>query len=123
VRAPRRALVVLAAFVACAAPAAPGAAGGADWPTFGFDAARQGVGPATTGITAANVGSLRRQLVRLEAPSTGADLPPTQGRREGRDVFFVTMSYGKTGRSRRRGRSAGAHRRHALFAARRRSRR
>jgi PQQ-like domain len=71
---------------------------GGDWPRFGYDAARRNAGPARTGITAANVGRLRRQQVRL--PGT-VDASPiylrdvlVDGRRH--DVFLVTTSYGKT---------------------------
>src|SRR2546430_16970778 len=71
---------------------------GGDWPRFGYDAARHNAGPARTGITAANVGRLRRQQVRL--PGT-VDASPIYlrsvlvgGRRH--DVLLVTTSYGKT---------------------------
>jgi PQQ-like domain len=71
---------------------------GGDWKLFGYDAARHNSGPASTGITAANVGRLTRQQVRL--PGT-ADSSPiylrgvvVRGRRH--DVFVVTTSYGKT---------------------------
>jgi outer membrane protein assembly factor BamB len=71
---------------------------GGNWTRFGYDAARSNTGPARTGITAANVGKLRRLQVRL--PGT-ADSSPiylrgvlVKGRRH--DVFFVTTSYGIT---------------------------
>jgi outer membrane protein assembly factor BamB len=71
---------------------------GGNWARFGYDAARSNSGPARTGITAANVGKLRRQQVRL--PGT-ADSSPiylrgvrVRGRRH--DVFFLTTSYGIT---------------------------
>jgi outer membrane protein assembly factor BamB len=71
---------------------------GGDWARFGYDAARHNVGPARTGITAANVGRLKRQQVRL--PGTVDSSPiylrgvVVRGRRH--DVFLVTTSYGKT---------------------------
>ena len=75
-----------------------GVRAGGDWPRFGYDAARHGVGPSSTGITAANLGRLRRQRVRL--PGT-VDASPiylrgvlVKGSRH--DVFFVTTSYGLT---------------------------
>ena len=80
----------------------PGAASasrlGGDWARYGYDAKRSNSGPARTGITAANVGRLHRQQVRL--PGT-ADSSPIYLRgvrvKGGRhDVFFVTTSYGIT---------------------------
>ncbi len=87
---------------ACAGSEAPRSTSavraGGDWARFGYDAARHNVGPASTGITAANVRVLRRQQVRL--PGTVDSSPiylravPVRGRR--RNVFVVTTSYGKT---------------------------
>jgi hypothetical protein len=81
-----------------AAPKASTARVGGDWTRFGYDAARRNFGPARTGITAASVGHMKRQQVRL--PGT-VDASPiylrgvvVRGRRH--DVFFVTTSYGKT---------------------------
>jgi outer membrane protein assembly factor BamB len=81
-----------------AAPKGRAARVGGDWTRFGYDAARRNVGPASTGITAGNVGRLRRQQVRL--PGT-VDASPiylrgvlVHGRRH--DVFFMTTAYGKT---------------------------
>jgi outer membrane protein assembly factor BamB len=71
---------------------------GGDWTRFGYDAARHNAGPARTGITAANVGRLRRQRVRL--PGTVDSSPiylrsvTVLGSRH--DLFVVTTSYGKT---------------------------
>src|SRR5207247_3009999 len=48
-----------------AAPDTATARRGGDWTRFGYDAARRNFGPASTGITAANVGHLKRQQVRL----------------------------------------------------------
>jgi outer membrane protein assembly factor BamB len=71
---------------------------GGDWTRFGYNAARRNSGPASTGITAANVGELSRHQVRL--PGT-VDSSPIYLRRArvrgaGHDVFLVTTSYGKT---------------------------
>jgi outer membrane protein assembly factor BamB len=96
------ALVIgLAAACGGASPHAPATRtirAGGDWTRFGYDAARRDVGPASTGITAANVGRLRRQRVLL--PGT-VDSSPIYLRgvsvRGGRhDVFFVTTTYGRT---------------------------
>src|SRR5262249_12966026 len=90
------ALALLALVAAGGAAAAP--PGGSDWPTFGFDAARHGVGPASTGITAANVGRLGRQIVHLDGTVDSAPIYLHDVKVGGkvRDVFFVTTSYGKT---------------------------
>jgi PQQ-like domain len=71
---------------------------GHDWTRFGWDARRSNDEPAATGITAANVGTLRRQQVRL--PGT-VDSSPIylQGVTIGgaaHDAFFVTTTYGIT---------------------------
>ncbi|HEX6699776.1 MAG TPA: PQQ-binding-like beta-propeller repeat protein [Gaiellaceae bacterium] len=98
-------LALLALLAACggsttthrqAAPAATRAGG--DWTRFGYDAARHNSGPAATGITAANVGSLVRQ--RIELPGTVDSSPiylrgaTVRGSRH--DVFVVTTTYGRT---------------------------
>jgi outer membrane protein assembly factor BamB len=70
---------------------------GADWPTFDGNAQRDGW-LASTGITAANVGSLRRQQVRLPGTldSTPIYLHDVRVRGKRRDAFFATTTYGKT---------------------------
>src|SRR5919198_3811610 len=75
-----------------------GGKSGGDWTRFGFDAARHNAGPAATGITAANVGSLVRQRVE---PGGTADSSPiylrgVSVRGASHDVFIVTTSYGRT---------------------------
>jgi hypothetical protein len=71
---------------------------GGDWTRFGYDAARHNAGPASTGITAANVGRLRRQQVRLPgtADSSPIYLRGARVRGAAHNVFLVTTSYGKT---------------------------
>ena len=102
-----RAAVFATLLAACVASACSGstaapevriARAGGDWMRFGYDAPRRNVGPARTGITAANAGHLKRQQVRL--PGT-VDASPiylrgvtVHGKRH--DVFFVTTTYGKT---------------------------
>jgi len=86
-------LLVLALALALAAPAAA-----ADWPEFGYVPSRQNVGPASTGITAANVGTLRRREIQLDGT---VDSSPIflQGVTIGgkpHDTLFVTTTYGKT---------------------------
>jgi outer membrane protein assembly factor BamB len=71
---------------------------GGDWTRFGYDAARHNSGPAATGITAANVGSLEHQ--RVELPGTVDSSPiylrGASVRDERHDVVVVTTSYGRT---------------------------
>jgi outer membrane protein assembly factor BamB len=88
------ALVLL---VAGSPSSAASARRGGDWTRFGYDAARSSSGPRATGITAANVGTLKRQRVVL--PGT-VDSSPIYLRgiriaRRTHDVFFLTTSYGK----------------------------
>jgi outer membrane protein assembly factor BamB len=69
-----------------------------DWTRFGFTASRTSVGPAQTGITAANVGHLRRQQVQLDgtADSSPIYLHAVTIRGAQHDAFFVTTTYGRT---------------------------
>jgi outer membrane protein assembly factor BamB len=96
----RRVAGVLAALATILPAAGAGAAAptGTDWPGFDFDSARHGVGPASTGITAANVGRLRRQQVRLDGTVDSAPiyLHDVKVRGALHDVFVLTTSYGKT---------------------------
>ena len=88
----------IALIVAAAACAAAGPAAGSDWTRFGYDAARSNAGPASTGITAANVGKLHRQLVRLDGTVDASPiyLGGVRVRGSKHDVFFVTTTYGRT---------------------------
>jgi len=92
-------LALLAAACGSAEPTRPAAVrAGGDWTRFGYDAARRNAGPASTGITAENVGSLRRRRVAI--PGTADSSPiylrgvTVRGKR--RDVFVLTTSYGRT---------------------------
>jgi outer membrane protein assembly factor BamB len=93
-------LFLSAAVLGTSASARPGrnVAVGGDWTRFGYDAARHNGGPARTGITAANVGKLRRQRVVLDGTVDASPIylrrVTVRGRRH--DIFFVTTSYGKT---------------------------
>jgi hypothetical protein len=83
------------------APAADSAAAVAvpagDWPTFGYDSARTGVGPAS-GITAANARRLTLRTVHIDgiADSAAVELHAVKvdGRRQ--DLIVVTTTYGRT---------------------------
>ncbi len=69
-----------------------------DWTRFGYDASRSGRGPAATGITAANVKSLRRRIVHLDGTvdSSAIQLHAVTVRGRPRDVAVMTTSYGRT---------------------------
>jgi outer membrane protein assembly factor BamB len=71
---------------------------GGDWTRFGYDAARSSVGPAKTGITAANLRRLRLQRVQLDGTVDSSPIYARAVRIAGktRDVFVVTTTYGKT---------------------------
>ena len=100
-----RALALVAVLVVCAAcgasqashPATSARVGG-NWTRFGYDAARSNSGPVRTGITAASIGKLRRQQVRLPGTADSSPIYLRGVRVRGRvhDVFFVTTSYGIT---------------------------
>jgi outer membrane protein assembly factor BamB len=87
------AVAALAVLALLGNAAARPAATGTDWPSFGTN-----VGPATTGITAANVGKLRRQQVQLDGTvdSSPIYLHGVTIGGKAHDTFFVTTSYGKT---------------------------
>lgn len=67
---------------------------GGDWARFGYDAARHNAGPSATGITVANVGSLRPQRIALDG-TVDSSAVYVRGVR-GRDLVVVTTTYGKT---------------------------
>jgi PQQ-like domain len=93
---------VAAASTSAAGTSAPTAATATfrsgDWPTFDFNAARTGVGPADTGITAANAGRLSLRRVKLDGTvdSSAIELHALRVHGRARDVIFVTTTYGKT---------------------------
>jgi PQQ-like domain len=77
---------------------AGGVTTGHDWTRFGWDARRSNDDPYATGITAANVGSLRRQQVRLPGTvdSSAIYLHGVTIGGGTHDAFFVTTTYGIT---------------------------
>jgi outer membrane protein assembly factor BamB len=79
-------------------PSASASRVGGNWTRFGYDAARSNSGPARTGITAARVGKLHRQQVRLPgtADSSPIYLRGVRVRGHAHDAFFLTTSYGIT---------------------------
>jgi outer membrane protein assembly factor BamB len=81
--------------------AARGSAGSVpsgDWTRFNYDAQRSGVGPAATGITARNIGSLTPRVVSLNgtADSAPIELHGVRARGRARDIVIVTTAYGRT---------------------------
>src|SRR5438132_3191098 len=69
-----------------------------DWTRFDFDAQRSGVGPASTGLGAHNVGALRLRTVKLPGTvdSSAIELHGVKVRGRTRDVVIVTTTYGRT---------------------------
>ena len=88
----------ISAACATAHAAAPGQTGVAVWAGFGYDATASDDGPATTGITAANLSQLSAKVVTL--PGTVDSSPiylrnvVVEGKR--RDVYVVDTTYGRT---------------------------
>ncbi|MFZ0089453.1 MAG: PQQ-binding-like beta-propeller repeat protein, partial [Solirubrobacteraceae bacterium] len=80
------------------ATAAAGAVPSADWPDFDDNPQRTGVGPASTGITAGNLGSLRLRGVTIDgiADSSAIELHGIVVHGARHDLVAVTTSYGKT---------------------------
>jgi outer membrane protein assembly factor BamB len=70
----------------------------ADWPTFDFNVQRTGVGPNDTGITPANLHSLRRITVHLPGTvdSSAVELANVTVKGAVHDVAIMTTSYGRT---------------------------
>ncbi|HUA70779.1 MAG TPA: PQQ-binding-like beta-propeller repeat protein [Solirubrobacteraceae bacterium] len=70
----------------------------AAWLQFDYDAHRDGVGPAATGITAGNVHRLKLRTVRLPGTvdSSAIELAGVTVRGRRRDVIVMTTTYGRT---------------------------
>jgi PQQ-like domain len=69
-----------------------------NWPEFGYTPARSNVGPASTGITAANVAGLHRRQIQLDGTvdSSPIYLHQVQIGGANHETIFVTTTYGKT---------------------------
>ena len=78
---------LLVALVAALASATSAAA--ASWPEFGYDPARQNVGPSSTGITAANVAKLHRRTIALDGTVDSSPIYVD-------GTIYVTTTYGRT---------------------------
>ncbi len=83
---------------ATATTSVAGAATAADWPQFGDNAQSSGVGPADSGIPAANARRLRLRQVTIDGVADSAAIAlsgvTVHGARH--DVIVVDTSYGKT---------------------------
>jgi hypothetical protein len=79
-------------------PRAHAAAASSDWPVFGHDPQRTGFSTAATGITAADVGHLRRIAVALPGTVDSSPIFLHAVRIAGasHDVFVMTTTYGRT---------------------------
>jgi outer membrane protein assembly factor BamB len=69
-----------------------------DWTRFGYDAGRSNASPDATGITAANISTMRRQQVTLDGTVDASPIYLHGVRIRGamHDAFFVTTTFGKT---------------------------
>jgi outer membrane protein assembly factor BamB len=69
-----------------------------DWTRFGWDAGRSSAPTASTGLTAANVASLKKQQVAIDGTVDASAIYLHGALVNGRphDAFFVTTTYGKT---------------------------
>jgi outer membrane protein assembly factor BamB len=69
-----------------------------DWTRFDYNAQRSGVGPARTGITRANLHTLRRRTVNIDGTvdSSAIQLHGVRVKGGRRDVTLVTTTYGRT---------------------------
>ncbi len=87
-----------AAVAGTSAGAVPASVPSGDWMQFNYDTQRSGVGPADTGITAGDVGSLGTRVVHIDGTvdSSVVELHGISVRGRARDVIFVTTTYGKT---------------------------
>jgi outer membrane protein assembly factor BamB len=98
-----KALSIIVAAAIAAGCAGSGAAGvrsssSADWTRFGYDASRSSDDPRSTGITAANVGSLVRKQVQLPGTvdASAIYLKGVNVNGAAHDTLFVTTTYGIT---------------------------
>jgi outer membrane protein assembly factor BamB len=90
--------VVAVASSSLGATGSAGAAPSGDWPMFGYNGQSSGAGPTVTGITAANLHSLKRIIVHIPGTvdSSAVELANVPVRGASRDVVIMTTSYGRT---------------------------
>ncbi|MGD0965759.1 MAG: PQQ-binding-like beta-propeller repeat protein [Candidatus Acidiferrales bacterium] len=94
----RRLLLLLFILVGIVVVGARGQQAGNDWTQFGWDLASSSSPTVPTGITAANVASLRRRQIKLDGTvdASAIYLHNVTVKGSAYDVFFVTTTYGKT---------------------------
>lgn len=90
----QRSIIAAALLAACAAVNATAQ----DWPQFGWDAAKSNAPAVSVGITAANVGSVKRQQITIDGTvdSSAIYLHGVTVKGRSHDSIFVTTTYGKT---------------------------
>jgi outer membrane protein assembly factor BamB len=90
------ALVLCTLLGVASARAVPAAKEGGSWTTYGYNAERTNVGPARTGITAANVSKLVRQQIQLDGTVDSSPIYVRAAKVGGglHDAFFVQTTYG-----------------------------
>src|SRR5436853_1018478 len=98
-----RTILLLAALACASRSIAPPSGGGGppgthDWTRFGGDAGGSNAPPIATGITAANVATLVRQQVAIDATvdASAIYLNGVPGNGSTHAASFVTTTYGKT---------------------------
>ena len=81
-----------------AAGAIPASVPGGDWLRFDYDAQRSGVGPAGTGITSGDLGSLSTRVIGLPgvAVSSAVEVGGVAAGGRARDLIVLTTTYGKS---------------------------
>jgi outer membrane protein assembly factor BamB len=85
----RRALALVLLLALLPASASAHRAASQSWPLFGFTPERTNQGPASTGITVANVGQLAQQRVQLDGTVDSSPIYVN-------GTFYVTTTYGRT---------------------------
>ncbi len=91
-------IAVLACLAGISVATSSAAAPTGDWTTFGYSPQRYGVGPSDTGITRANLHSLRRITVHVPGTvdSSAVELAGVPVKGATHDVAIMTTSYGRT---------------------------
>jgi PQQ-like domain len=81
-----------------AVAAVPARIPGGDWPRFNYDAQRSGVGPASTGISTHDAGTLKTRVIHIDgvADSSAVQASAVRVRGRRRDIAVVTTTYGKS---------------------------
>jgi PQQ-like domain len=91
-------IITLLLVMGSARPAAAQGPSSQDWPMFGGDVQSTSANPAPSGITAANVGQLKRRQIKLDGTvdASAIYLHGVTIHDARHDAIFVTTTYGKT---------------------------